>query len=73
LSTLLTYDQESGVEPGDDDIFAYSGIVANGENISKLKNEARAQSAPKPAPKPKEEKFDEDSAIADYSMTLADS
>ena len=44
----------------------------DGENISKLKKDARDESKPKPKPKPKEEKFDEDSAIADYSMSLAD-
>ena len=73
MSTLLTYEQESGVDPGDDDIFAYSSVVADGENISKIKTEARAHSRPKAPPKAKEEKFDEDSAIADYSMRLADS
>jgi hypothetical protein len=73
LSTLLSFEQDSGVEPGDDDVFAYSSVVADGENISKIKHEARAQAAPKPPPKAKEEKFDEDSAIVDYSMTLADS
>jgi hypothetical protein len=72
LSTLLPNDQETAVEPGDDDIFAYSSVVADGENISKIKNEARAQAGPKAPPKPKEEKFDEDSAIADYSDRLAE-
>jgi hypothetical protein len=44
----------------------------DGENISQLKQAAKNDLKPKPAPKPKEEKFDEDSAIADYSTTLAD-
>lgn len=73
MSTLLKFEQETGVDPADDDVYAYSAVLVDGENISQLKTEARAQSLPKPKPKPKEEKFDEDSAIADYSMTLADS
>ena len=46
-------------------------MLVDGENISKLKSDARAEAKPKPK-KVKEEKFDEDSAIADYSMSIAD-
>ena len=47
-------------------------MLVDGENISKLKSDAKAHQKTKPKQKPKEEKFDEDSAIADYSMTIAD-
>ena len=64
--------QDSGPEPADDDVFAYSNVLVDGENISKLKKDAHIAKTKKPVAPPKKEKFDEDAAIADYSMDLAD-
>jgi IS1 family transposase len=48
LSSLAYFAQESGVDPQDDDVFAYSSVLVEGENIGKIKSDAKKQRKPKP-------------------------
>ena len=55
-------------EKEDDDVFAYSSLLASGEKIADVKKKERLAKK-KQDTKVKEE--DEDQAISEYSLTLA--